>query len=130
MKTMNSRLVSVIVILLGGILIIAGILLPESTTYTIVAGACLIGWGAMSWILRFLVERSPQAVKIENDERNIQLDGLATTVAYKFAKLTIVLSILYNWFSYKDLQGLIIFVVLYLVSDVIYAIQKRKLDNM
>ncbi|RDY30011.1 hypothetical protein [Lachnotalea glycerini] len=130
MKTMSSRLVSIIFILLGGILIIAGILLPEGTTYTIVAGACLIGWGAMSWILRFLVERSPQAVKIENDERNVQLDGMATTVAYKFAKLTIVLSILYNWFSYKDLQGVIIFVVLYLVSDVIYAIQKRKLDNM
>jgi hypothetical protein len=130
MKTRSSRVVPIIFILIGGILIIAGVLLPEGSTYTIVGGACLIGWGAMRWILRFLVERSPQALKIENDERNVQIDGMATIVAYKFAKLTIVLSILYNWFSYKDLQSVIIFVVLYLASDVIYAIQKRKLENM
>lgn len=126
MKAINSKWMSVIISLLGGVLIIVGILMPEGATYAIASGSCLIGWGAMTWILRFFIERSPQAMKIENDERNIHIDGIAATVAYKFAKLTIVLGILYNWFSYKDIKGVVIFVILYLVSDVIYAIEKRR----
>lgn len=125
---MDSKKGSIIMAVLGGILLAAGILIPKGIMFMTIVGGTLLGFGVINIVLHQLVSNSPRAMLIENDERNVQLDGMATVTAYKFAKFTITLGILYIWFSYKDAVGVVIFIVLYLVSDVIYVIKKRSLN--
>lgn len=118
----EKKVLAMGIIILGFVLICLGILQIIPLKIAIVFGAPLLGNGVFNFIFEFIFNKSRRVKIIDEDERNLQVKGKAYTIAFDFMIAVWIIAIVYEYIYREDILGTIIFIILFLATEVIYAI--------
>lgn len=70
--------------------------------------------------------KSSKMYKLQEEERNQAISGKANGIAYEFAKACLIIGAIYMWVYKKDLFGLIMFIIMYICCNAVFAYSYKK----
>lgn len=70
--------------------------------------------------------RMSKTYKLQEDERNQIIMGKANSIAYEFAKSCLIIGAIYMWLNKKDIAGVIMFAVMYICCNIVFAYSFKK----
>lgn len=113
-----------------GILILPlGLVKGFSPAFMVSTGAALISYGMISFLFEHFVHKIGQAKIMDEDERNILINGKAYTLVSDFSNIGFMILALYSVICKSDMVGCMIAVVIFLLSHMIYAVCFKYFDS-
>lgn len=113
-----------------GILILSLSFIKEfSAAFMVSAGSALIAYGMVSFLFEHFVHKIGRAKIMDEDERNILINGKAYTLVSEFSNIGFMILALYSVICKSDMVGSMIAVVIFLLSHIIYAVCFMYFDN-
>lgn len=97
--------------------------------FMVATGSALVAWGIVSFLFEHFVHKVWRAKIMDEDERNLSINGKAYTLTSEFTDVGLVVLALYSLIYKSDMTGCIIAVVIFLLSKIVYAIFFKYFDN-
>lgn len=97
--------------------------------FMVATGSALVAWGIVSFLFEHFVHKVWRAKIMDEDERNLSINGKAYTLTSEFTDVGLVVLALYSLIYKSDMIGCIIAVVIFLLSKIVYAISFKYFDT-
>ena len=101
------------------------LLLPFSLS----AGCALIAYGIVDFLFEHFIHKIGRAKIMDEDERNVLINGKAYTLVSEFANIGFIVLALYSAICKADMVGCMIAVGIFLLSHIVYAVCFKYFDN-
>lgn len=125
----SKKRFAIVEIGLGLILLLLSFIKLFHGAFLITAGAVVISWGIVSLAFEYLVHKVWRAKVMDEDERNLLINGKAYTLTSDFTHLGLVVLALYSAICMEDMAGCIIAIIIFLLSHVVYAVAFKYFDS-
>ncbi|WMJ85694.1 hypothetical protein [Anaerocolumna sp. MB42-C2] len=123
----SKKCFALIVIGVGIIMLILSLIKAFPTEFFIAIGAMFIGWGIVSFAIEHFVHKVARAKIMDDDERNILINGKAYTITSEFSNLGIAALGLYLYLKH-DMTGFTLAIILFLLLQFVFVIAFRYFD--
>ncbi len=97
--------------------------------FVVATGSALIAWGIVTFLFEHFVHKIGRAKIMDEDERNLFINGKAYTLTSEFTNISLIVLALYSAICKTDMVGCIFAVTLFLLSHVVYTICFKYFDN-
>ena len=114
---------------LGLILLLLGFIKSFPGAFLIAAGAVVISWGIVNLAFEHLIHKVWRVKIMDEDERNLLINGKAYTLTSDFTHLGLIVLALYSAICMEDMAGCVMAIIIFLLSHVVYAVAFKYFDN-
>lgn len=114
---------------LGVILLLLSFIKSSHGAFLVAAGAVVISWGIVSLAFEHFIHKVWRAKIMDEDERNLLINGKAYTLTSDFTHLGLIVLALYSAICMEDMAGCVIAIIIFLLSHVVYAVAFKYFDN-
>ena len=97
--------------------------------FMVATGAALAAWGVVNFLFEHFVHKVWRVKIMDEDERNIILNGKADTLTSEFTNVGLVVLALYSVIYKSDMVGCILAIAIFVLSKVVYAVCFKYFDN-
>lgn len=125
----SKKMFACLLIGMGILVLLLSLIKVFPTEFMIMTGSLLIGWGVVDFLFEHFIHKVWRAKIMDEDERNILINGKAYTFKSEFSNLGLIALALYLFFQKGDIVGGIISVMFFLLSQVVYVISFKYFDN-
>lgn len=99
------------------------------TDFMVATGAALSAWGIANFLFEHFVHKVWRIKIMDEDERNIILNGKADTLTSEFTDVGLVILALYSMIYKSDMIGCIFAIVIFMLSKVVYVVCFKYFDK-
>lgn len=125
----SKKMFACLLIGMGILVLLLSLIKVFPTEFMIMTGSLLIGWGVVDLLFEHFIHKVWRAKIMDEDERNILINGKAYTFKSEFSNLGLIALALYLFFQKGDTVGGIISIMFFLLSQVVYVVSFRYFDN-
>lgn len=118
----EKKVLAICITIVSFVLICLGALQIIPLKIAVVFGAPLLGYGVFDFLFECFFNKFKRVKIIDEDERNLQVKGKAYTIAFNFTIAVWIIAIIYECIYREDFLGTILFIILFLATELIYAI--------
>lgn len=97
--------------------------------FMVATGAALTTWGVVNFLFEHFVHKVWRVKIMDEDERNIIINGKADTLTSEFTNVGLIVLALYSMIYKSDAFGCILAIVIFTLSKVVYAACFKYFDN-
>lgn len=113
-----------------GVLVLSfGLVKGFPAAFMVSAGSAIIAYGTASFLFEHFVHKIGRAKIMDEDERNILINGKAYTLVADFTNIGFIVLALYSAICKADMTGCMIAVVIFLLSHMVYVVGFRYFDS-
>lgn len=114
---------------LGLILLLLGFIKSFYGAFLVAAGAAVISWGIVSLAFEHFIHKVWRIKIMDEDERNLSINGKAYTLTSDFTHLGLIVLALYSAICMEDMAGCVIAIIIFLLSHVVYVVAFKYFDK-
>ncbi len=100
-----------------------------SAAFIVSAGSALIAYGIVTFLFEHFVHKNGRIKIMDEDERNILINGKAYTLVSDFTNIGFIVLALYSAICKADMVGCMIAIVIFLLSHMVYVVCFKHFDN-
>ena len=97
--------------------------------FIVSAGSALIAYGIVDFLFEHFVHKIGRARIMDEDERNVLINGKAYTLVSEFANIGFIVLALYSAICKADMAGCMIAISIFLLSQVVYVVCFKYFDR-
>lgn len=97
--------------------------------FIVSAGSALIAYGIVDFLLEHFVHKIGRAKIMDEDERNVLINGKAYTLVSEFTNTGFIILALYSAICKTDMAGCMIAIGIFLLSHVVYVVCFKYFDS-
>jgi hypothetical protein len=97
--------------------------------FIVSAGSALIAYGIVDFLFEHFVHKIGCARIMDEDERNVLINGKAYTLVSEFANIGFIVLALYSAICKADMAGCMIAISIFLLSQVVYVVCFKYFDR-
>ena len=97
--------------------------------FIVSAGCALTAYGIVDFLFEHFVHKIGRAKIMDEDERNMLINGKAYTLVSEFANIGFIVLALYSAICKGDMVGCMIAVGIFLLSHIVYVVCFKYFDN-
>ena len=97
--------------------------------FIVSAGSALIAYGIVDFLFEHFVHKIGRAKIMDEDERNIFINGKAYALVAEFANIGFIVLALYSAICKADMAGCMIAISIFLLSQVVYVVCFKYFDR-
>lgn len=105
-----------------GILCLFFSFVKGAAAFFVSAGCALIAYGIVDFLFEHFIHKIGRAKIMDEDERNVLINGKAYTLVSEFANIGFIVLALYSAICQADMVGCMIAVGIFLLSHIVYAV--------
>lgn len=124
----SKKCFSIIVIGVGIILLMLSLIRVFPTEIFIAIGAMFIGSGTVSFLFEHFIHKVGRVKIMDDDERNILINGKAYTITSELSNLGIAALGVYLYLKH-DIMGFVLAIILFLLLQITFTIAFRYFDR-
>lgn len=125
----SKKIFACLFVVIGILLLSFSLIKGFPTVYIISVGSALIAYGIVDFLFEHFVHKIGCAKIMDEDERNILINGKAYTLVSDFANIGFIVLALYSAIYKSDMAGCIIAISIFLLSHIVYAVCFKYFDN-
>ncbi len=125
----SKKMFACLLIGIGILVLLLSLIKVFPTEFMIMTGSLLIGWGVVDFLFEHFIHKVWRAKIMDEDERNLLINGKAYTFKSEVSNLGLIALALYLAIQKGDTVGGIIAVMFFLLSQVVYVISFKYFDN-
>ena len=97
--------------------------------FIVSAGSALIAYGIVDFLFEHFVHKIGCARIMDEDERNVLINGKAYTLVSEFSNIGFIVLALYSAICKADMAGCMIAISIFLLSQVVYVVCFKYFDR-
>lgn len=113
-----------------GILVLPfGLIKGFPAAFIVSAGSALIAYGIVDFLFEHFVHKIGRARIMDEDERNVLINGKAYTLVSEFTNTGFIILALYSAICKTDMAGCMIAIGIFLLSHIVYVVCFKYFDS-
>lgn len=125
----SKKLFACVFIGMGILILPLSLIKGFPAAFLVSAGSALIAYGLVDFLFEQFVHKIGRVKIMDEDERNILINGKAYTLVSDFANIGFIILALYSAICKEDLVGCMIAIGIFLLSHIVYAVCFKYFDS-
>lgn len=125
----GKKILACLFIIIGIMMLPLALIKGLPAAFIVATGSALIAYGIVSFLFEHYVHKIGRVKIMDEDERNILINGKAYTLVSELTNIGFIILALYSAIHNADMLGCIIAIGLFLLSHVVYVICFKYFDT-
>lgn len=125
----NKKIFAGVFIGIGVLILPFSLVKGFPAAFIVSAGFALMAYGIVDFLFEHFVHKIGRIKIMDEDERNILINGKAYTLVSDFANIGFIVLALYSAICKEDMVGCMLAVGIFLLSHIVYAVCFKYFDN-
>lgn len=125
----NKKIFAGVFIGIGVLILPFSLIKGFPAAFIVSAGFALMAYGIADFLFEHFVHKIGRIKIMDEDERNVLINGKAYTLVSDFANIGFIVLALYSAICKEDMVGCMLAVGIFLLSHIVYAVCFKYFDN-